>query len=138
MYAELTLDYKLVKGIGEKKVIEPIESCELVDYLITAHQASELRSCSGIGMSGSGSRYQSKKSGISEIREQMLQIAERKPRWGFKKMYDYLKNQGYSWNHKWVHRIYRELGLKFRIKPKIRLPSREAKTHFQLEAANLS
>lgn len=55
-----------------------------------------------MGMSRSGYRYQSKKSDDNEIKEQLLWLAERKPRWGFKKMYDYLKNQGYGWNHKRV------------------------------------
>ena len=89
-------------------------------------------------MSRSGYRYQSRKSDEGEIKEQLVWLAERKPRWGFKKMYDYLRNQGHGWNHKRVHRVYRELGLNIRVKPKKRLPSREAKPLFQPEAANIS
>ena len=121
-----------------KKVIEPREKRELVDYLITDHQASELRACRVVGMSRSGYRYQSRKSDDKEIKEQLLWLAERKSRWGFKKMYDYLRNQGYGWNHKRIHRVYRELELNIRVKPKKRLPSREAKPLFQPEEANIS
>lgn len=107
-------------------------------YLITELQASEWRACRVVGMSRSGYRYKARKPDDADIRQQLLMIAERKPRWGYKKMYAYLKNQGYSWNHKRVHRIYRELGLNIRIKPRKRLPTREAKPLFQPEAANIS
>jgi putative transposase len=65
-------------------------------------------------------------------------IAERKPRWGFKKMYHYLRNQGYRWNHKRVYRVYREQGLSIRVKPKKRLPARDPQPLSQPEAANIS
>ena len=51
-------------------------------------------------------RYQVIKPDDSEMIEQLLLIAERKPRWGFKKMYQYLRNQGHRWNHNRVHRVY--------------------------------
>ena len=42
--------------------------------------------------------------------------------WGFKLCFLYLRNvKGYGWNHKRVYRIYRELELNLRIKPKKRL-----------------
>ena len=110
----------------------------MVSYLITEHAASELRACRVVGMSRSGYRYQPKKPDDNEIREQLVRLAERKPRWGFKKMYDYSRNQGYGWNHKRVHRVYRDLGLNIRVKPKKRLPSRDLKPLFQPEAANIS
>lgn len=110
----------------------------MVSYLIIEHQASEFRACRVVGMSRSGYRHQPKKSDDNEIRKQLLWLAERKPRWGFKKMNDYLRNQGYGWNHKRVHRIYTELKLNIRVKPKKRLPSREAKPLFQPKAANMS
>jgi len=42
--------------------------------------------------------------------------------WGFGLCYLYLRNvKGYKWNHKRVYRIYCELELNLRIKPKKRL-----------------
>lgn len=110
----------------------------MVTYLIVQHQASELRACQVVGMSRSGYRYKAKKKEDHEIKQQLRWLAERKPRWGYKKMTDYLKNQGYEWNHKRIHRVYQELKLNIRIKPKKRLPFRTAKQLVQPEAANLS
>jgi len=52
-------------------------------------------------------------------------------RWGFDKMMAKIKSDGRSWNHKRVYRIYRELKLNIRIKPRKRLPSGEAKMLIQ-------
>ncbi|MBF8089394.1 transposase, partial [Klebsiella pneumoniae] len=48
--------------------------------------------------------------------------AERYPRYGFKKLFQVLRRQGNSWNHKRVHRIYYLLKLNFRRKGNQRLP----------------
>ena len=54
-----------------------------------------------------------------------MQLAEKHIRWGFDKMRDAIKAQGYKWNHKRIRRVYCELALNLRIKPKKRLPTRE-------------
>ena len=41
-------------------------------------------------------------------------------------MSDYLRNQGYGWNHKRIRRVYRALALHLQRKPKKRLPARTA------------
>ena len=46
--------------------------------------------------------------------------------WGFGLCFLYLRNvKGFAWNHKRVYRIYRELELNLRIKPKKRLMRRK-------------
>lgn len=55
-----------------------------------------------------------------------MRLAESKPRWGFGLMFDWLRLHAYEWNHKRVYRVYRELELNLRIKPKKRLPARES------------
>ncbi len=36
----------------------------------------------------------------------LTELAERYPRYGFKKLFQLLRRQGNTWNHKRVHRIY--------------------------------
>ena len=92
-----------------------------------------------MGLNRSGFRYEAKKSDDSEIQKALKDLAEEKPRWGFKKIYAYLRNQqGISWNHKRVYRVYCEMKLNLRVKPKKRLPRRKATPLEQPKAANLS
>jgi putative transposase len=97
----------------------------MVHYAVATHQMSERQACALLDLSRSVYRYQARPSDDEELREQLLSLASRKPRWGFQKMFAYLKNQGRSWNHKRVRRVYRDLGLNLRVKPKKRLPVRD-------------
>lgn len=54
----------------------------------------------------------------------LTELAERYPRYGFKKLFQLLRRQGNTGDHKRVHRIYCLLKLNFRRKGKQRLPVR--------------
>lgn len=57
-----------------------------------------------------------------EIADWLERLTTNKRTWGFGLCFLYLRNvQGYGWNHKGVYRIYCELALNLRIKPKKRL-----------------
>ncbi len=68
----------------------------------------------------------------------MIEAAERYLRYGFKKLFQSLRRQGYGWNHKRVHRIYCLLKLNFRRKGRQRLPVRNSATLVTPEALNQS
>lgn len=60
--------------------------------------------------------------GNAEITNWLLRLNVTYKRWGFGLCFLYLRNiKGYGWNHKRVYRIYRELELNLRIKPKRRV-----------------
>lgn len=57
-----------------------------------------------------------------EIANWLLRLTDNHRTWGFGLCFLYLRNvRGYGWNHKRVYRIYRELELNLRIKPRKRL-----------------
>ena len=80
-------------------------------------------SCCAFGISETCYRYQAKLSTENEeIADWLLRLSATHKRWGFGLCFLYLRNiKGYCWNHKRVYRIYRELELNLRIKPKRRI-----------------
>jgi len=79
--------------------------------------------CSAFMISETCYRYEPKLSDENvEIADWLIGITSRQRNWGFKLCFLYLRNvKGFRWNHKRVYRIYRELELNLRIKPKKRL-----------------
>ena len=110
----------------------------MVAYAVDEHGLSERQACRMLKLSRSAYRYEAKKLDDEELIQVLSDLAARKPRWGFRKMVDYLKNQSYGWNHKRVRRVYCELGLNLRVKPKKRLPTRTPQPLVQPEKANQS
>jgi len=76
-----------------------------------------------MGISETCYRYAPRLSGENEeIAHWLLSLTETHKRWGFGLCFAYLRNvKGFRWNHKRVYRIYRELELNLRIKPRARL-----------------
>ncbi len=60
----------------------------------------------------------------SEVEFALKAQAEKHPKEGFRLLYDRMRLQGCTWNHKRVHRVYKKLGLSLRVKRKKRLPAR--------------
>ena len=87
---------------------------------------SERRSCRILDLSRSAYRYQAKSIDDQRIKQELQRLANSQPRWGYGKMIDYLRRQGYVWNHKRIYRVYCEMGLNMHRKPKKRLPARAA------------
>ena len=79
--------------------------------------------CNAFGISEKCYRYQAKLSSVNqEIADWLLRLTHNQRNWGFGLCYLYLRNvKGFKWNHKRVYRIYRELELNMRIKPRKRL-----------------
>lgn len=79
--------------------------------------------CAAFTISQTCYRYQPKLSDEnSRIADWLLRLTSRQRNWGFQLCFLYLRNvKGFGWNHKRVYRIYKELALNLRIKPKKRL-----------------
>ena len=79
--------------------------------------------CRAVAISETCYRYQAKLNDENAIiADWLLRLTTTHKRWGFGLCYWYLRNtQGHGWNHKRIYRIYRELELNLRIKPKRRI-----------------
>ena len=79
--------------------------------------------CHCLDISVSSYYYQPQLSSDNQlIADWLLRLTTANRRWGFGLCYLYLRNvKGYAWNHKRVYRIYRELELNLRIKPRRRI-----------------
>lgn len=79
--------------------------------------------CSSFGISETCYRYRAKLSQENvRIADWLIRLTHNQRNWGFGLCFLYLRNvKGFGWNHKRVYRIYCELELNLRIKPKKRL-----------------
>lgn len=79
--------------------------------------------CDVFGISQTCFRYRHKLGNENElIADWLLRLTTANKRWGFGLCFYHLRNvKGFSWNHKRVYRIYRDLELNLRIKPKRRI-----------------
>jgi len=91
---------------------------------VVADRGMSIRlACEIFGISETCYRYQAKLSAENvEISDWLVGLTHNQRNWGFGLCFLYLRNvKGFGWNHKRVCRIYRELELNLRIKPKKRM-----------------
>ena len=88
------------------------------------HGLSVSKACTALHISRSVFLYKPTPRDGSLVITTLLELVERYPRYGFAKYFVVLRREGYTWNHKRVYRIYRQLQLNMRRKGKRRLPSR--------------
>ena len=79
--------------------------------------------CRTFGVSETCYRYEGKCSDENQlIADLLVALTQAHRTWGFGLCFLYLRNvKGHPWNHKRVYRVYRELELNLRIKPRKRL-----------------
>ena len=90
---------------------------------VARHAISIRLACIAFKVSESCYRYQPVLADENQdIADWLLRITASQRNWGFGLCFLYLRNvKGFGWNHKRVYRIYRELELNLRIRPKKRL-----------------
>ncbi len=83
-------------------------------------------------------RYQSKLSNDhAQIADWLISLTQTHRSWGFGLCFLYIRNvKQFNWNHKRVYRIYKELELNLRIKPKKRLVREKPKALAVPESIN--
>lgn len=104
-------------------MVRPSQRREMAKKLVSEQTVSIRLSCEIFGISETCYRYQPKLSTENQaIADWLIRLTHNQKNWGFGLCFLYLRNvKGYGWNHKRVYRIYRELELNLRIKPKKRI-----------------
>jgi putative transposase len=103
--------------------VKPSQRKEMALAAVLNKAVSIRLACQAFGVSQTCYRYQAKLfSDNGLIADWLVRLTHNQPNWSFGLCYLYLRNvKGFKWNHKRVYRIYRELELNLRIKPKKRL-----------------
>jgi putative transposase len=95
----------------------------LAKKIVSEFKVSIRIACRAVSISATCYAYQTSLSDENaEIADWLLRLTTAHKRWGFGLCFMFLRNsKGYKWNHKRVYRIYRELELNLRIKPRKRI-----------------
>ena len=91
-----------------------------VRWLGEHYQTSQQRICGLMEIAVSSYRYRSTRSDAA-LREQLVELARKKPRFGYRRLHILLTGSGERVNHKRVFRVYQEAGLAVRRKARKRL-----------------
>ncbi|WP_090525768.1 IS3 family transposase, partial [Paracoccus isoporae] len=123
MFADLSMQADLLREALGKKLTRPAQRRELAAKAVATKGVSISLSCRAFGVSETCYRYSPQRDDENEmIADLLVGLTKVHKTWGFGLCFLYLRNvKGHIWNHKRVHRIYCELELNLRIKPRRRL-----------------
>lgn len=104
-------------------MVRPSQRRELAQDAVADKQVPISLACQAFRISESCYRYEAAcRSENEEIADWLVRLTDNHRNWGFGLCFLYLRNvKGCCWNHKRVYRIYRELELNLRIRPKKRM-----------------
>src|SRR5690606_4335094 len=115
--------HRPAQGSTGKKMVRPSQRREMARQAVAGGRTNIRHACRTFQISETCYRYEAKASDENAlIADWLVRLTTTYRDWGFGLCFLYLRNvQGFGWNHKRVYRIYRELELNLRIKPKKRL-----------------
>ncbi len=103
-----------------KKVVKPSGRKQMAQHAVANYSVTINLACDAFGISETCYRYHPKLSTENdEIARWLIKLTTKESDWGFGMCFDFLRNvMGFKWNHKRIYRIYCELALNLRIKPR--------------------
>jgi len=104
-------------------MVTPAAKKEAALYIAQFHQLSQRRACVLSNIPTCSLRYRSRRENQAALRERLKQMAQERPRFGYRRLHVMLLREGWRVNHKRVLRLYREEGLKLRPKKRKRVTS---------------
>jgi putative transposase len=88
-----------------------------VEFLVE-HEISQRRACALLDFSRSSCRYRLHPRAAGPVVERLKALAHRHPRYGYRRLTALLRREGHKINPKRVHRLWKQLGLSLRQRPK--------------------
>ena len=92
-------------------------------YLMQQHRLSQRRACALTGLPACTLRYVSRRPDDTKLRQRLRELAQERPRFGYRRLAVMLRREGMVVNLKRVLRLYRAEGLKLRPKKRKRMAS---------------
>ena len=96
--------------------MRPARKRELVEWVQAAFGTSLSRACRLVWISRSLHGYRSRRPGQEGLRVRMRDLAQARPRFGYRRIHVLLRRDGWSVNMKRVRRLYRLEGLQLRFR----------------------
>ncbi len=76
--------------------------------MVAEYGVSERRACKLLDMDRSSYRYEPRPENDGPLRQELIELARKKPRYGYRRLGVLLERVGYKVNHKHLYRLYRE------------------------------
>src|SRR6187399_319103 len=114
LLAESMLDQAALKEASDKKMVGPAAKREAVVHLRSALQMSERRACILVAADRKMIRYRSRRPPDVELRTRLRDLANQRRRFGYRRLFILLREQGEPSGINRIYRLYREEGLTVR------------------------
>jgi putative transposase len=102
-------------------MVKPAAYRQAVGLLQGEFKFSERRACSVLGQPRSSCRYLPRRTTVQALLDDLLELAVKRPRFGYRRLHLLLRRRGWRVNHKRVYRLYRAEGLAVRRKKRKRM-----------------
>ncbi|HSR07505.1 MAG TPA: IS3 family transposase [Bryobacteraceae bacterium] len=114
LVADLSLDKEALKGIGAKKRLELAGLRTDVAFAMAQYEMSERQACKLVDLDRSSYRYEPRPDHNAELRQELVQLARQKPRYGYRRLHAVLSRRGSPVSPQRVYRVYKAEGLMVR------------------------
>ncbi len=104
-------------------MVKPATKRQVAGYLQEHHRLSNRRACALVGVATCTTRYQSRRPDQTPVRTRLKELAQERPRFGYRRLGVLLRREGHKINSKRVLRLYREENLKLRTRKRKRVTS---------------
>ncbi|WP_442952149.1 IS3 family transposase [Paucibacter sp. KCTC 42545] len=126
LLAEALLDIHALKGRLRRKALAPQVRRDVATQMISQHHLSERRACRLVGLSRDSYRNPPVvDEATQQLSAKIVEIAQVRRRFGYRRIHDLLRPQFPGVNHKRVYRLYSQSQLAVRKRKKIRRAASE-------------